>query len=970
MARRILSLIGPLSAWLAGSSLLAAADPPLPSSFSHHPGIRLALWAMEPLVIDPVALCFSPDGTAFAIEMADYPSGLHNNHLPGGRIRLLRDTNNDGVADHSRLFADGLSFPTSITPWRDGVLVLAPPSLIFLKDSNGDDVADIRETWLSGFRKGVTDSNANGLRWGIDNRIHGLNAGNGGSLRQPQKQPSPPTSLGSWDFSFNPVNPLDLSISLTHATSGGFGLVFNSWGHSFSPHNLNYLQQRILPAAPILANPSLAFIQPLTASISANGETPRIFPVSSPQTRVNHPEQAGFFSSAGGMGLIDSNLFGPDLDQSIFVCDAASNLVHRDILTESGPVFSAQRAPDEKNREFIASHDPAFRPTGLENGPDGALYLIDMQRAVIEHPDYIPPRIRSQLNLRDGDSRGRIWRVIPATTTLPAPARLHSSDIPSLASHLASPIPWARETAHRRLIESGNATHAPVLRAILRSDDPKARTRALWILHGWHALSNEDLSLALTDPAQGVRENAVTLAAEILPPDSAARSFLAALSDPHPRVRFRACLAFASSSFQGKPDALASLSLQPRESIWTFRAILLSIGSDAPALVRSLGSRLAQWPDEAAEGLARLAAHHGLTPADLGPSPPPAAAISGLALGLSSKHAAAWQPALASWSANPPAHSIAPLFALSHALGTQPSGALASLLPSAAATATNHTAPAPDRLRSIQWLAFSKDPTPLWNVIDSPAPPDLLRAAFDSLRQQSPPDLPKQLLQRWRSLHPILRQPIVRLLIDRSSAHDALLAALEQKSVSVQELNLDLEQRRELLRWSKPSIAARARKFLTDDEYSNRRAAVSDMLARLPATGDPTLGRQSFIDRCSQCHQWNHLGHAVGPSLLGMSHRSTEDILSHIMDPNMALHPEYLACSIKTTKGDSFAGLLKVETPSSITILQPMAISTTLNRTDIARIETLSSSLMPEGLESGLSPADLKNLILFLQSNP
>jgi putative heme-binding domain-containing protein len=101
-----------------------------------------------------------------------------------------------------------------------------------------------------------------------------------------------------------------------------------------------------------------------------------------------------------------------------------------------------------------------------------------------------------------------------------------------------------------------------------------------------------------------------------------------------------------------------------------------------------------------------------------------------------------------------------------------------------------------------------------------------------------------------------------------------------------------------------------------------------------------------------------------------MSHRSTEDLLSHIMDPNMALHPEYLACTIKTTKGDTVAGLLKIETPASVTLLQPMAIATTVSRSEIARMETLTTSLMPEGLETGLSPADLKNLIRFLQSKP
>jgi putative heme-binding domain-containing protein len=443
-----------------------------------------------------------------------------------------------------------------------------------------------------------------------------------------------------------------------------------------------------------------------------------------------------------------------------------------------------------------------------------------------------------------------------------------------------------------------------------------------------------------------------------------------ALADPHPRVRFRACLASAAAKLPEKTDALAALSLRQGESIWTFRAILLGIGRNAPQLLKQLGPRLAQWPDEAAEGLARLAAQHGLTPADLGPAAPTPAVIRGLALSLTKDSGNAWQEALAKWSAAPASEAVAPLFALSRSLGSNPSGALATLLAAAAQTAVQQDDPAAERIRAIAWLAYGSDPAPLWKVIDSPSPPDLLRAAFESLRQQSPTDLPQQLLQRWRTLHPSLRPPVVRLLVDRSAYHDALVTALEQKTVTVSELNLDLEQRRELIRWSKPVMAARARKFITDDEYTNRRSSVTEMLAKLPASGDAAAGRQIFLDRCAQCHQWNDLGHAVGPSLLGMSHRSTEDLLSHIMDPNMALHPEYLACTIKTTRGDTVAGLLKVETPASVTLLQPMAIATTVSRSEIARMETLTTSLMPEGLESGLSPADLKNLILFLQSKP
>src|SRR5207249_3564929 len=147
-----------------------------------HASLEISLFAAEPNVVDPVALTFDAAGRMYVVEMRDYPYGFGPEHKPGGTVRLLEDTNHDGRADRSTLFAEHLSFPTSICAWNGGVLVTAPPEIIFLKDTNGDGRADVREVMLKGFTLGVTDSNVNGLRWGLDNRVHGLNGGNGGRV--------------------------------------------------------------------------------------------------------------------------------------------------------------------------------------------------------------------------------------------------------------------------------------------------------------------------------------------------------------------------------------------------------------------------------------------------------------------------------------------------------------------------------------------------------------------------------------------------------------------------------------------------------------------------------------------------------------------------------------------------------------------------------------------------------------------
>src|SRR4051812_13058922 len=278
------------------------------SSFQIDPRLQIELFASEPDVVDPVALCFDEAGRMYVVEMRDYPYGIGPERKPGGVIRLLEDTDGDGKADKSTVFAKDLSFPTSIAPWDGGVFVTAPPDIIYLKDTNGDGVADVREVYFTGFVRGVTDSNVNGLRWGLDNRIHGVNGGNGGIVRA-LKYSQPPLLLDGSDFSFDPRTG---EIAATYQTSGGFGLVFDDFGHSFVTYNINHIQERIIPLKALNRLPGMLSVE-ATQSISDHGDMARIFPVSVAQTRPNHPEQAGFFSSAGGVGFIGFDAYPGDL---------------------------------------------------------------------------------------------------------------------------------------------------------------------------------------------------------------------------------------------------------------------------------------------------------------------------------------------------------------------------------------------------------------------------------------------------------------------------------------------------------------------------------------------------------------------------------------------------------------------------------------------------------------------------------
>src|SRR5262245_41763884 len=328
-------------------------------NFEIHPALELSLFAREPDVVDPVALTFDEDGRVFVVEMRDYPYGFGPERKPGGTVRLLEDTDGDGRIDRDRVFAEGLSFPTSIAPWNGGVIVAAPPEIVFLQDKDGDGKAETREVLLKGFVLGVTDSNFNGLRWGLDNRLHGLNGGNGGRITSTRK-PGAAVALGELDFSFVPATG---DFTTTYQTSGGFGLAFDDWGRSFVTHNINHIQQRILPASYLERFAGLLPVQGVRR-ISDHGAMARVYSLSHPETRLNHPEQSGHFSSSCCVGYIGWNGYPADLSGSVLVCDVVGNLVHRDVLQPDGPIFIARRSPAEQAREFFGSKDPSFRPTG------------------------------------------------------------------------------------------------------------------------------------------------------------------------------------------------------------------------------------------------------------------------------------------------------------------------------------------------------------------------------------------------------------------------------------------------------------------------------------------------------------------------------------------------------------------------------------------------------------------------------
>ncbi len=429
------------------------------------PALTIELVAAEPEVASPVAIAWDEDGRLYVAEMLDYPDAKTS-----GRIRMLEDRDGDGRYERATVFADGLPFPNGVLPCFGGLLVTAAPNIWFFRDDDGDGRADVRRVLLTGFGEGNTQLRVNGLSWGLDNWIYVANGRSDGDVRGPNDPPARAISIRRRDvrFRLDPrTGPGDMRpagrrgdgvprVVALEAIAGfsQFGLPHGDWGDRFPSWNTIPVRHVVLEQFALDRNPYLAETSTVAAILDPV-DGGRIFGISPPQARFNR-ESVAYFNASCGPLIERGGLLPAEYHGNAFVCEPLSNLVHRRVLEPSGVSFLARRV--EQGREFLASTDPAFRPVNLANGPDGALYVVDMYRELVEHPQFVPEPSRGAVDFRRWHDRGRIWRIRPRSapdaTTFRRP-RLGKADERMLVALLGNRNAWWRLAAQRLLVERG-----------------------------------------------------------------------------------------------------------------------------------------------------------------------------------------------------------------------------------------------------------------------------------------------------------------------------------------------------------------------------------------------------------------------------------------------------------------------------------------------------------------------------------
>ncbi len=418
-------------------------------SFQTKPGLRIELVAAEPLVMDPIHLDWGTDGKLWVVEMADYPLGIDGKGTPGGRIRFLEDRDGDGKYESSTLFLDGLNFPTGVKAWRKGVLVVAAPEIFYAEDTNGDGKADKREVLFRGFREGNQQHRVNGLVWGPEGWLHLANGDSGGKIESVKTGKK--LDLSSFDLKIRPdTGEMELTSGRTQN-----GRARDDSGNWFGCSNSRPLFQFVLPDKFLRRNPHIIYPK-ASVDVSDPPVAPKVFPIGDESVRYNNAYSMGHITSACGLTLYRDDRLGKNFHGNAFVCEPVHNLVHRMVLEPKGVAFSSRRAEDEKESEFLASSDSWFRPTAAITGPDGGLWVVDMHRFVIEHPEWIPESWQKVIDLRAGQNRGRIYRVVSdkcaKSMVPPILAKLDDSELIANREHSNG---WIRDNAEMLLLWHG-----------------------------------------------------------------------------------------------------------------------------------------------------------------------------------------------------------------------------------------------------------------------------------------------------------------------------------------------------------------------------------------------------------------------------------------------------------------------------------------------------------------------------------
>jgi putative membrane-bound dehydrogenase-like protein len=958
-------------------------------AFTVPPGFEVRLFAAEPDVVNPVAMTWDDRGRLWVVELYEYPLGAPKGTKPRDRIIILEDTDADGRADRRTIFADGLNLATGILYGDGGVYVGAAPELFFLKDTNGDDVADERKVILTGF--GLEDRHEllNGFTWGPDGYLYMTHGVFTHSKVKVPEATEPGVTVNAAVARFHPrTKKFEV---FADGTSNPWGVDFDRTGNAIisacvvdhlwhmAPGGI-YIRQGGVPAHP--------YAYELLPSI------------------VDHKH---FRAAYCGVNVYQGNQFPAEWLGLVFMGNIHQSALNCDRLTPNGSSFKATAEKD-----FLTTTDGWFRPISEQVGPDGALWVGDWYD---KYPCYQNARADPEGVDR---AHGRIWRVVwtgkePGKKVPSRPdvkmdlAKLTSRDLVKLLAH---DNVWHRRTAQRLLTERrDNTVMGELQKLLMNGSSLDARLAAFWTLHTSGHLTDDTLVKASGDREPAIRAWTARFVGERRVASQEDGALLAKLAaDPDPTVRLAvavACRQFVGGSLtvntpDGKgPDhanvASALDTLARQRGTGDDPLIPFLLWTAGEPFVAADPKQALDWFAENGDATQPLAgkllyktmrricdlqqpAHMNLVvdflqerPAS---APLVASALNGLVDGQKGKAIAPTKPTdeffqkfLAS-----PRKDIADLAKqLGAAWGN--AGALQSML----ARIGDAKASLNERLKAVESARGMKNAAaaraPLFAAFTKGQPEPLMTEAVRAIGALYNDDgTAREIVDHWKQFPPATRRAAADVLASRDRWASVLLSAIEGGAVPASDVSASAIRSITRSTADYGMLARRAGLIFgrvqdADADKAKIIAAKRKMILGVKAPPDLKKGHEVAQRTCLTCHKLHGEGADIGPDLTGVGRSTLDALLANVIDPNQIIGRGYELVEAELKDGRTVSGRLAEENDTRIRLLSAGPKEDILARSDIANLRVSQLSLMPEGLEQ-MPDEDFRNLIAYILNPP